>query len=96
MSGVLLRNKEEAHLPCAEDSWLRKGMKAGGGHGWGRCSKTEIITRLRGAGLDIPAAQVAGSAGGGRFTAQIKGLGSKGHQSASHGARWEVPWALAF
>lgn len=58
----MLRNREEAHLPCAEDSWLSKGMKVGEGHGWGRCSETEIITRLGGAGLDVPAAQVVGRA----------------------------------
>lgn len=67
----------------------------------GRDVWRQIITRLGGVGLenlhpDLPAVQVVGSAGGGMFTDENKGLGSKG-RSANQGDspdRWEVsgPW----
>lgn len=78
------------------------GMRVGGeGQKGGRDLQRQIITRLAGVWLedlrpDLPALQVVGSAGGGMFTDENKGLGSKG-RSANQGdspASWEVsgPW----
>lgn len=66
-------------LPCAEDFWLGKGMTMGEGTNRGRIHR-QITTRLRGVGLedrhlDIPAIQVVGCAGGGRFRAENKRVG---------------------